>query len=191
MPFILTQPSDRTVFHEGELEIQRRYRVADLARELQTSIVPRLGAGHTRFIDRQSFFFICMLGADGLPVAQVVPRVEVPEGVYPLLAITAAETFYFMLSDTTAGPLCAASQHGAGKAGLIFVDFNQRARLRINGRVQWERDPAAQGFQCPAGHRLMRVDVEQVYANCNARIVKMQVPTDAKATVSAPSSSST
>ena len=32
----------------------------------------------------------------------------------------------------------------------------------------------AQGFSCPPGHRLLRIAVEQVYANCGARVVRLQ-----------------
>lgn len=174
MSFILQRPGERRpVFHAGELAMQQRLGVADLARELQDTIVPRLSAGHARFISEQHFFFVSALGADGLPLAQVVPRVETSEGAYPLLVIESPQAFCFMLPEAMAEPLCAASRQGAGKAGLIFVDFVRRARLRVNGRLHWLSDPAAEGFQCPDGHRLMRVAVEQVYANCGARIVKM------------------
>lgn len=175
MSFILQRSGDRRqVFHAGELAMQQRLGVEDLARELQDTIVPRLSAGHARFIGEQHFFFVSALGVDGLPLAQVVPRVEVAEGTYPLLVIESPQTFYFMLPEATAEPLCAASRQGAGKAGFIFVDFTRRARLRVNGRLQWLSDATSEGFRCPDGHRLMRVDVEQVYANCGARIVKME-----------------
>lgn len=174
MSFILQRPGERgPVFHAGELAMQQRFGVEDLARELQDTIMPRLSAGHARFITEQPFFFVSALGADGLPLAQVVPRVETPEGAYPLLVIESPQTFCFMLPEATAEPLCAASRQNDGKAGLVFVDFTRRARLRINGRLQWLSDPASEGFHCPNGHRLMRVNVEQVYANCGARIVRM------------------
>ena len=32
----------------------------------------------------------------------------------------------------------------------------------------------AQGLSCPPGHRLLRIAVEQVYANCGARVVRLQ-----------------
>ncbi len=163
-----------TPFHEGEQALQRRYGVADQAEALSGTISARLGAGHARFIAAQPFFFITVLDADGLPAMQLVPRVEVPEGVYPLLVITAQDSFCFMLAEAPAQELFAAMPAEGAQAGLIFVDFVQRARLRINGRLHDVPDATAQGFSCPPGHRLLRIAVEQVYANCGARVVRLQ-----------------
>ena len=63
---------------------------------------------------------------------------------------------------------------GDSKAGMVFVDFARRARLRVNGSLQLAPPDALPGFACPPGHRLVQARVAQAYANCQARIVHLK-----------------
>ena len=119
----------------------------------------------------QPFFFISLLGLDGRMVAEVVPRVAVEAGAYPLVAIASPTCFYFMLGPGAAPLVSGALHDGPRRAGLIFVDFSRRRRLRVNGRVHPDADGRELGFEVPSGARLMRLEVEQAYSNCGARVV--------------------
>lgn len=57
--------------------------------------------------------------------------------------------------------------------GLLFVDFQQRARARVNGQAEIVEDKDAFLEIWPLAHRYVRVTVTQAYPNCKARIQKM------------------
>ena len=161
------------VFHAGEREAHRRFGVEELAREMQGTIAPQLSAGQARFMDAQAFCFITVREPSGALWSQVLPRVETPQGIYPLLAFGDARTFHF-LADTERDARLLAGAGGA--SGLVFVDFARGARLRVNGDLDVVDDAVLPGFRSPLGHRLMQLRVAQAYANCPARIVRMALP---------------
>ncbi|RFA29269.1 pyridoxamine 5'-phosphate oxidase [Alkalilimnicola ehrlichii] len=57
--------------------------------------------------------------------------------------------------------------------GILFIDFENRLRARVNGAVEiierWDEMQAV----WPTARRYVLVTVEQVYGNCRARIPKM------------------
>lgn len=171
MPFALEPAEGRDPFHAGEHEAHQRFGSAALAREMQGVIVDRLSAEQARLMLAQPFFFISLLGLDGRMVAEVVPRVAVEAGAYPLVAIASPTCFHFMLGPGAAPLVSGALHDGPRRAGLIFVDFSRRRRLRVNGRVHPDADGRELGFEVPSGARLMRLEVEQAYSNCGARVV--------------------
>ena len=100
--------------------------------------------------------------------------VATAQGTYPLVAFDDAQTFYFLLGEAAGVRLWQAVAQGNGKAGMVFVDFARRARLRVNGTLRLAAPDALPGFACPVGHRLVEARVEQAYANCQARIVRLK-----------------
>ena len=175
MRVILEDPYERDLFHPGEREAHRRFGVEAEAREMKGTVNEALNAGHARFIASQPFFFLAVQAADGAIHSQMLACVRTAQGTYPLVAFGDARCFYFLL-DEREGPVLLARAGGAGcQAGLVFVDFARRARLRVNGQLRLAEDGALPGFQCPEGHRLMEMRVAQVYANCGARVVRLKV----------------
>ena len=67
-----------------------------------------------------------------------------------------------------------------GQIGMLFVDFESRHRVRINGRASIIEDRQAYLKQWPLAQRYIQVTVEQVFGNCRARIPRMKLvpPTD-------------
>lgn len=174
MRVILEDPYERDLFHPGEREAHRRFGVEAEAREMKGTVNDALSAGNARFIASQPFFFLALQGADGAIHTQMLACAQTPLGTYPLVAFGDARCFYFLLNERE-GDVLLAQAHGAGcQAGLVFVDFGHRARLRVNGLLRLANGDALPGFQCPDGHRLMEVRVEQVYANCGTRVVRLK-----------------
>ncbi len=171
MRIVLNEDPD--VFHAGEREAHRRFGVESLAREMEGVVAPQLSAGNARFMAAQAFFFITVREPSGAVWSQVLARVETAQGIYPLLAFGDAQTFHFLLDAQRDARLLAGA---GGQAGLIFMDFARRARLRVNGALHAVGDEALPGFRSPPGHQLMQVRVAQAYANCQSRIVRMALP---------------
>lgn len=62
-----------------------------------------------------------------------------------------------------------------GRIGMLFIDFESRHRVRINGRAHLVEDRHAHAELWPLAERYVQVTTEQVYANCRARIPRMKV----------------
>ncbi|GGH63383.1 hypothetical protein GCM10010975_29130 [Comamonas phosphati] len=174
MRIILEDPYERDIFHGGEREAQRRFGVEAEAREMKGSIGDQLSAGNAGFIASQPFCFVSVREDSGAIHTQILACVTTAQGTYPLVAFGDARQFFFLLSQAEGERLLERAERVCCKVGMIFVDFARRARLRINGRLQQAGEQALPGFQCPPLHHLMQVHVEQVYANCQARIVRLQ-----------------
>ncbi len=56
--------------------------------------------------------------------------------------------------------------------GLLFIDFADGARLRVNGSATVHDDPARLAL-FPRARRVVRVQVEQVVPNCAAHIPRL------------------
>lgn len=174
MRVILEDPYERDLFHPGEREAHRRFGVEAEAREMKGTVNDALSAGNARFIASQPFFFLAVQAAEGAIHTQMLACVQTALGTYPMVAFGDARHFFFLLNEHE-GPVLLARAAGAGcQAGLVFVDFARRARLRVNGLLRLADGGALPGFQCPAGHRLMEMRVEQVYANCGTRVVRLK-----------------
>ena len=174
MRIILEDPYERDIFHAGEREAHRRFGVAAEAREMKATVNSQLSAGNAGFMACQPFFFLSVREAGGAIHTQMLACAATVQGTYPVVAFSDARTFYFLLGEHAGAVLLPLAQGDGCKAGTVFVDFARRARLRVNGRLCVAGDDALPGFQCPAGYRLMQMSVEQAYANCQSRIVRLR-----------------
>ena len=174
MRIVLENPDGPGIFHAGERKAHALFGVQAQAREMQGVVVDRLSAGNARFMAGQPFFFASVREADGAIFSHMLACVTTAAGTYPLVAFGDAQTFYFLLGEASGGRFWQAVAQGDGKAGMIFVDFARRARLRVNGTLRQAAPGALPGFECPPGHRLVQARVEQAYTNCQTRIVRLK-----------------
>lgn len=62
-----------------------------------------------------------------------------------------------------------------GQIGMLFVDFEARLRVRINGKAEIIDDSNMYSEIWPLARRYVRVTTEQVFGNCGARIPRMKL----------------
>jgi len=62
-----------------------------------------------------------------------------------------------------------------GQIGMLFIDFESRRRMRVNGRADVIEDQHAYADLWPLAQRYVMVTVEQVFGNCPARIPRMKL----------------
>lgn len=170
--------------HAGEVEAQRRFHGGptwDAAR-LAAMLHDRLSPAWGRFLEDQLFFFLATANAQGECDCSFRGRETAVSGApYPLLHVLDAHTLVFpdfsgnRLYNTLGNMLV--NPH----VGLLFVDFQQRKRLRVNGRARIVEDAAAYGAVWPTALRYVVVTVEQVYPNCKARVPHMTLGPQADA----------
>lgn len=170
--------------HEGEIEAQRLFHggptwdAAQMAGLIRASLSP----AWTDFLENQPFFFMATANARGECDCSLRAREFDASGQpYPLLKVLDAQTLVF--PDYSGNKL----YNSLGNilvnphVGLLFVDFQQRARARINGSARIVEERAAYLDLWPLALRYVVVEIRQAYPNCKARIPKMTLvsPSDA------------
>jgi hypothetical protein len=174
-----------TWLHEGEQIAQQRFGVAgfwnahNLQAMLRTSISPNLA----KFMENLPFFFIATASTQGECDCSFRGREhDVAGHHYPLVKVVDSKTVIF--PDYRGNKLynslgnIIVNDH----VGMLFIDFQSRTRVRLNGQAQIVDDAAAYADIFPLAQRYVRVSVKQVYGNCKARIPRMLLvpPTDSE-----------
>lgn len=172
----VSDSSDNSPFHAGELAAQQRYNAewtAQKAARLGRIIGSSIDDEKALFIGFLPFFFLATADAAGncdcsfrgtepgeegapLPVAHVVEpkRLWFPDYT--------GNRIYNSLGNILQNP----------HVGLLFIDFAAQRRLRINGRARILERRGEWSDHWPAAVRAVEVSVEQVFWNCGRRIPK-------------------
>jgi predicted pyridoxine 5'-phosphate oxidase superfamily flavin-nucleotide-binding protein len=165
-----------SMIHEGERAAHRRFGVEEFWRDhdFDARFLDALPRGVAAFVESLPFFFIATANAAGECDCSFRGReVDASGRAYPLLKVLDARTLVFpdyrgnrmfsSLGNMLANP----------HIGMLFVDFESRRRVRINGRVEVIDDDRAFADVWPLAERYLRVRVEQLFGNCPARIPRM------------------
>lgn len=171
------------ILHEGELDAQRRFGAEGFWSESSLSAMFRdtMSKGLADFIERLPFFFIATANDLGECDCSFRGReFNVSGEPYPLVKVINQNTLLFpdypgnklfnSLGNILVNP----------QIGMLFIDFERRARVRINGTVEIVENLSLISSIWPLAQRYVRVTPIQVYGNCSARIPKMVLvpPTD-------------
>ncbi len=170
--------------HTGEIAAQLRFHGGPTWSESELNAVIRddLPDAWVDFLTRQPFFFLAAANARGECDCSFRGCEFSPSGEpYPLLRVLDKHTLVF--PDFSGNRL----YNSLGNilvnphVGMLFVDFSQRRRARVNGRAEIMEDRTVYASVWPSAERYVRVFVEQAYPNCKTRIPHLQAvpPADA------------
>lgn len=166
----------RDILHEGELEAHQRFGIEGFWSEFSLGAMfsDSVSRGLADYIETQPFFF--MATADNRGECDCSFRgqeFDVSGKPYLLLKVIDPKTLVFpdyrgnnlfnSLGNILVNP----------QIGMLFVDFEKRARVRINGTAEILEDFSMYSGIWPLAQRYVRVTPAQVYGNCKARIPKM------------------
>ena len=161
------------VFVEGEREAQRRWGRADrvtperLARLLLDHIPPEY---HAR-IETLPYFFLATSNRSG------ECDCSFKGGGPGLVRVLDARTVAFPDYDGNHLFMSLGNILENPHVGLLFIDFSDGGRLRVNGRAEIHDDGPL--FACfPDARRVVVVAVEQVTPNCAAHVPRLQPVTE-------------
>ena len=155
-------------FHDGNLQLQERFGTRRLAERIALRASERLSPEQRRFIERSDMFFIATCDHRGLPTCSY-------KGGDP--------GFVTVVDD---GCIAFPNYDGNGKyqsmgnllknpnAGLLFIDFTEQARLRLQGVVSIDEQDALMR-QYPGAQFIARVAITEVYSNCARYIHKYEL----------------
>jgi predicted pyridoxine 5'-phosphate oxidase superfamily flavin-nucleotide-binding protein len=135
-----------TTFHEGELEMQRRADVAELATRVGRIIGAEISAAAAAFIAARQFVIVATVDDRGAPHASLLGGAAgFAHAVDPRTLVVAPR---FGHRDRVARDLAQRDDFG-----LLAIDFPNKRRMRINGRATQQDD-------------VITVTTAEVYGNC-------------------------
>jgi len=150
---------DGTVWHEGELEAQRRAGVLEDARQMQRGIMASLPAPAAKFLSEQQLAVFSSRDAEG--------RVWATLRFGPPGFITVEDPFTIRLAPATDRDLLSENIESSPDAGMVVIDLMHRRRVRLNG----------EGLNNPDGS--ITLQLKQVYSNCPRYIQQRESPEEA------------
>ena len=172
-------PRNRQVdelLHEGEKEAQRRFGVEGFwnTQNLNAMFHEEITAKHAAFIEALPFFFIATSNTEGECDCSFRGREHDVSGrPYPLVKVL--DTKILVFPDYRGNKLYNSLGNILvnGHIGMLFIDFQSRTRVRLNGRAEIIENQTTHSDIWPLAQRYVQVTVEQVYGNCKARIPSM------------------
>ena len=148
------------LYHDGSRELQDRFDTRRLADRIEERIVhDKIDDGDRAFIEARDMFFIATTDEDGQPQSSY-------KGGEPgFVRVLDERTIAFPLYDGNGMYLTAGNLMTTKKVGLLFIDFEGRKRMRLNGVASVaDDDPLLAEF--PEAQLIVRVSATEVFPNC-------------------------
>lgn len=179
----LAMYSDNKADHAGERLAHKRFGVEQFwdAHDFDAMFHTSIPSGMAAFIESLPFFFIATANLQGKCDCSFRGREYDASGrPYPLLKVINPKTLIFPDYRGNNFFNSLGNMLVNGQIGMLFIDFESRLRMRINGGVTIIEDRRTHADLWPLAQRYVQVTAEQVYGNCRSRIPHMKLvkPTD-------------
>ena len=147
-------------YHEASRALQDRFDTRRLADRIDERIVrTAIDDDDRAFIERADMFFIATADEEGRP------QCSYKGGDPGFVRVLDERTIAFPLYDGNGMYLTAGNALANPHVGLLFIDFAERRRLRLNGVASVSGDdPLLAEF--PEAQLLVRVEASEVFPNC-------------------------
>jgi predicted pyridoxine 5'-phosphate oxidase superfamily flavin-nucleotide-binding protein len=162
MPPLLPYSSDAR-------ELQDRFDTRRLAdRLVQVTVHDRFTPDDRAFIEERDMFFLASVDATGQPTCSY-------KGGDPgFVRVVDDRTLVFPNYDGNGMYLSMGNLAATHRVGLLFIDFEQQDRIRVEGLATLSfDDPLLPSY--PEAQFIVRVAVERIYPNCPRYIHKYQL----------------
>jgi predicted pyridoxine 5'-phosphate oxidase superfamily flavin-nucleotide-binding protein len=149
-----------SLYHEGSRRLQARFDTKRLADRIEERIVrDSIDDDDRSFIEARDMFFIATTDEEGQP------QCSYKGGDPGFVRVVDERTLAFPVYDGNGMFLTAGNLLVNPKVGLLFVDFEGRKRLRLNGLASVdESDPLRTDY--PEAQFVVRVSATEVFPNC-------------------------
>jgi len=153
----------------GAREVQDRFDTRRLADAISSRTVHDVITENDRaFIERMDMFFIASEGANGNLDCSY-------KGGEPgFVRVLDEHTIAFPNYDGNGQYMTAGNIIETGRVGLLFIDFQNQWRMRLNGTASIDFDDPLRG-EWPEAQFVVRVRAQEVFPNCPRYIHKMEV----------------
>ena len=149
-----------SIYHDGSRRYQDRYDTRRLADRIDDRLVrPAIDAADRAFIEGCDMVFVATADADGKP------QCSYKGGEPGFVRVLDERTIAFPNYDGNGMYLSAGNALVNPNVGLLFIDFELRKRLRLNGIASHtDDDPLLAEY--PEAQFLWRVEATEVFPNC-------------------------
>jgi predicted pyridoxine 5'-phosphate oxidase superfamily flavin-nucleotide-binding protein len=154
------------IYHAGNRELQDRFDTRRLADRLEeVKVHDTFTPDDKAFIERLDMFLLATADADGQPTCSY-------KGGSPgFVRILDERTLVFPSYDGNGMFLSLGNVARNAKVGLLFIDFENQRRLRVNGEASVDfADEAKAAY--PEAQLVVRVTPTQIFPNCPRYIHK-------------------
>lgn len=146
-------------YHEAQRAFQDRFDTRRLADRLSESTKDTISPNHRRFIENRDMFFLATADEDGWP------ECSYKGGEPGFVRILDEHTLVFPLYDGNGMFLSSGNLVANPRVGILFVNFENGTRLRLNGHASLDPDdPLIATY--PGAKLVVRVRAREVFANC-------------------------
>ncbi len=154
-------------FNAGNRQLQDEFDTRRLADRLQAGIIaPLITSPDAEFIEAQNMFFLATVDDKGQA------NCSYKGGDVGLVKVVDETTLAFPIYDGNGMFMSAGSIIVNGQVGLLFVDFNRQARVRVNGLASITPNDRLLSHW-PEAKVIVRVKVRETFPNCPRYIHKM------------------
>lgn len=160
---------EQPMYHDGAREMQDRFdsrRIADRLEEV--TVHTAFSADDRALIERSASFFLATADADGWPDCSY------KGGVPGFVRVVDPETLEFPSYDGNGMFRSLGNIVVNPKVGLLFIDFDQRTRVRVNG-IASITDDARSLAAFHGAQAVVRVEVDRIFPNCPRYIHRMEL----------------
>jgi predicted pyridoxine 5'-phosphate oxidase superfamily flavin-nucleotide-binding protein len=156
------------LYHSEHRQLQKRFDTVKLATRMENDLVQGdITADDKAFIEGLDMFFLATTDQRG--------RVNCSYrgGAPGFVRVVDARTIAFPNYDGNGMYLSMGNVAQTAEVGLLFIDFEQQARMRLNGTATIHYDDPLLG-EYPEAQFIVRVTVRELFTNCRRYIHKMQ-----------------
>jgi predicted pyridoxine 5'-phosphate oxidase superfamily flavin-nucleotide-binding protein len=148
------------VYNEGNRRLQDQFDTRRLADRIEERIVHTVIDEDDRaFIEGRDMFFIATADAEGRP------QCSYKGGDPGFVRVLDERTIAFPVYDGNGMYLTAGNALANPHVGLLFIDFERRRRVRLNGLASVaDDDPLL--VEYPEAQLVVRVEATEVFPNC-------------------------
>ncbi len=148
------------LYHQGNRSLQDRFDTRRLADRIEDRIVhDRIDDADREFIAARDMFFIATVDEDGQP------QCSYKGGDPGFVRVLDERTIAFPIYDGNGMYLTAGNLLVTKKVGLLFIDFEGRKRMRLNGIASVDDDDPLLA-EYPEAQLIVRVEATEVFPNC-------------------------
>jgi hypothetical protein len=155
-------------FHARSRELQDRFDTRRLADRIEEVLLhDRFDANDRAFIESRDMFFLATCDAEGRPQVSYkggdVGFVKVVDDATLAFPNYNGNGMYLSMGNIAANP----------HVGMLFIDFERRHRMRVNGEASIHlEDPLVDAW--PEAQFVVRVQAREIFPNCPRYIHRMQ-----------------
>jgi predicted pyridoxine 5'-phosphate oxidase superfamily flavin-nucleotide-binding protein len=148
-------------YRDGSRELQDRFDTRRLADRLDEKFLaqPVIDANDRAFIERMDMFFLATADADGRP------QCSYKGGDPGFVRVLDEQTIAFPSYDGNGMFLSAGNALANPNVGILFISFEERSRVRLNGVASIDLDDPLLS-ELEGAQLVVRVRATEVFPNC-------------------------